>query len=56
MYARIGVPAIEVTKGDLPFFVEDFRQILLAEDGDPILLVVGLRLGLVQEWLRRPPP
>jgi len=53
MYAEFGVPAIEVTRGDLPFLVEDFHQILLAEDGDPILLVVGLRLGLVQEWLRR---
>jgi hypothetical protein len=53
IYAEFGVPAIEVTKGDLPFLVEDFHQILLAEDGDPILLVVGLRLGLVQEWLRR---
>ncbi|MBR1214594.1 hypothetical protein [Bradyrhizobium sp. JYMT SZCCT0180] len=54
MYAEFGVPTIEVTESDLPFLVEDFHQILLAaEDRDPVLLVVGLRLGLVQEWLRR---
>lgn len=54
MYAEFGVPTIEVTESDLPFLVEDFHQILLAaEDRDPVLLVVGLRLGHVQEWLRR---
>ena len=52
-YAEFGVSAIEVTKEDLPFLVEDSHQILLAEDGDPILHSFGLRLGLVQEWLRQ---
>ena len=55
-YAEFGLPAIEVTKGDLPFLVEDFHQILLAADGeDPMMLalVVGPQLGLVQDWLRR---
>lgn len=52
-YAEFGVAAVEVTKEDLPFLVEDFYEIVLAEDGDPILLSVALRLGLVREWLRR---
>lgn len=52
-YAEFGVPAVGVAKKDLPFLVEDFYQIVLAEDGDPILLSVALRLGLVEEWLRR---
>jgi hypothetical protein len=52
-YAEFGVPTVEVAKDDLPFLVEDFHQIALSEDCEPILLTIGLRLGLVQEWLRQ---
>jgi len=52
-YAEFGVPITEVANDDLPFLVEDFYQIALAEDGEPILLSVGLRLGLVEKWLRQ---
>ena len=54
IYAAFGVPTVEVTKEELSLLVEDCHQILLAaEDADPILLVVGLRLGLIQKWLRQ---
>jgi hypothetical protein len=52
-YAEFGVPAVVVTKEDLPFLVADFLHIVLAEDCEPILLSVGLRLGLVEKWLRQ---
>jgi hypothetical protein len=51
-YSEFGAPAVAVMKEDLPFLVEDFYHILANED-DAILLSFGLRLGLVEKWLRQ---